>query len=155
QTVTIGGAITGSFTLSFNGQTTAALPYNVAATGGVTPTASVQNALNALSSIGGARGPRSAAPTRTPYTLTFRGSLALTKLPALIAAGANGTTTQVAEATAGAGDTIVADAATLQLQGTGNVASEDLTINGVGIGNAGALQNVSGNNAWGKPITLG
>src|SRR5262249_57612303 len=63
--------------------------------------------------------------------------------------------TQVAEATAGAGDTIVADAATLQLQGTGNVASEDLTINGVGIGNAGALQNVSGNNAWGKPITLG
>src|SRR5205823_6663453 len=49
QVVTVLGAVGGSFTLTFNGQTTTALLFNDTA-------ANVQSALNALSSIGGVGG---------------------------------------------------------------------------------------------------
>jgi len=50
QTVAV-NAGAGDFKLTFNGQTTGDLPFNVPALGGVGPTASLQNALNALSSV--------------------------------------------------------------------------------------------------------
>lgn len=70
QTVTITGTPTGgTFTLTYNGQTTAGIAYNAAA-------AAVQSALEALSNlapgdvtVGGGPGPG------TPYTVTFASSL--------------------------------------------------------------------------------
>lgn len=53
------------------------------------------------------------------------------------------------------GGTTVASGAALELQGGIAVGAETLTINGTGIGAAGALRNVSGNNSWAGPITLG
>src|SRR5262249_51451192 len=41
------------------------------------------------------------------------------------------------------------------VQGGINVTSEALTLNGLGFGGAGALENVSGHNTWANPITLG
>ncbi len=43
---------------------------------------------------------------------------------------------------------------TLQLQGTGTVASEKLTLSGMGYLNTGALQNISGSNTWTGDIVL-
>jgi autotransporter-associated beta strand protein len=54
--------------------------------------------------------------------------------------------------------TIVAAGAALELRGSSgsplNVAAEDLGLTGTGIGNGGALRNVSGNNTWGGNITV-
>lgn len=82
QTVTItGGPTGGTFTLTFNSQTTTALAYNATAS-------TVQTALEALSSIGtgnvlvtGGPGPA------TPYVLTFVGDLGQQALSAVTAAG--------------------------------------------------------------------
>lgn len=54
---------------------------------------------------------------------------------------------------ASAGGTTVADGATLGLENNITVAAEALTINGLGIGAAGALRNLSGNNTWNGPLT--
>lgn len=52
--------------------------------------------------------------------------------------------------------TTVASGAALELQGGISIASEPLsTLNGGGIGGAGALRNISGNNTWNGAITLG
>jgi len=72
-------ATSGTFSLSFGAQTTGALPYNVPASGGVGPTASVQNALEALSTIGAGNvtvtgGPGDATGS-TPHKVTFGGTL--------------------------------------------------------------------------------
>lgn len=56
--------------------------------------------------------------------------------------------------TAAAGTTVASGAA-LELQGGINVAAEALTLNGSGIGGAGALRNVSGDNTWGGTVALG
>jgi hypothetical protein len=74
-------AESGTFTLSFNGQTTAALPFEAAAT-------EVQTALNALSSIGGSGGSVAVESGRggpsgqeSPYVVVFGGSLAGSNQP--------------------------------------------------------------------------
>jgi hypothetical protein len=74
-------ADSGTFTLSFEGNTTAPLPFKVKASGGVGPEASVENALNALTSIGKSFGSVSVSeegtgPNATVYTVTFGGALA-------------------------------------------------------------------------------
>lgn len=81
QTVTLTNATGGTFTLSFQGQTTAAIPYNAASS-------AVDTALEALSTIGtgnvvvtGSAG--------GPYLVTFAGDLAEQALPALTANGAS------------------------------------------------------------------
>ena len=53
--------------------------------------------------------------------------------------------------------TTVTSGGILELQGGITVGNEALTINGTGIGswNYGALRNVSGNNQWSGPVTLG
>jgi hypothetical protein len=83
QTVTITGTPTGgTFTLTFDGQTTAAIAYNAAAS-------AVQTALEALSSVapgdvvvGGGPGPG------TPYTVTFGGTKSGDQ-PVMTASGAS------------------------------------------------------------------
>jgi hypothetical protein len=78
QDVTISGAPTGgSFTLTFDGQTTGAIAYNATA-------ADVQSALEALSNIGVG----DVAVTGNaggPYTVTFQGVLGATDVPQLTA----------------------------------------------------------------------
>jgi uncharacterized delta-60 repeat protein len=96
QAITIPG-LSGTFTITFNGQTTPALPYNAPATG----PGSVQAALNALASIGGPVGGsvsvtqngvadvQTIAVTGTAgtYTLTFNG---FTTIPIAFNAPATG-----------------------------------------------------------------
>jgi len=83
QTVSV-DATGGTFTLTFEGQTTAPMPFDVAA-------GDLQTALADLSSIGGAGGsvevdggPGDAGATK-PYGVRFRGSLASTDVTALVA----------------------------------------------------------------------
>lgn len=107
--------------------------------------------------------------------LTFSGAISgtggLTKTGAgtlvLSGSGANtygGTTTvsqgalniRKASALGGTGTgTTVAAGAALQIQGGVTIDPEPLTINGTGIGGAGALVNVSGGNTWSGNVTLG
>jgi hypothetical protein len=100
QTVTITGTPTGgTFTLTFDGETTAAIAYNASA-------AAVLSALEALPSIqagdvtvGGGPGPG------TPYTVTFVGGLAGRDIPQMTATSSltGGTTPAVAVTTGTAG----------------------------------------------------
>ncbi|MCJ2074778.1 DUF4214 domain-containing protein [Methylobacterium sp. E-016] len=53
------------------------------------------------------------------------------------------------------GATAVAMGATLQIQNGITVGAEALSLSGTGVGNAGALENVAGNNTYGGAITLG
>lgn len=94
QTVTITGAPTGgTFTLTYAGQTTAAIQYNASA-------AAVRAALGALSSIGGSQnvtvtgGPGPA----TPWVVTFVGALGMADVAGMTASGSftGGTTPAIA-----------------------------------------------------------
>jgi hypothetical protein len=88
RTVTV-DATAGSFTLSFKGQTTGDLAFNA-------PAATVQTALQGLSSIGAGNatvtpaGATGGAGGGTPYVITFAGTLANSLQPAITAA--NGST---------------------------------------------------------------
>src|SRR5262249_37821567 len=92
QDVTVTGSA-GTFTLTFNGQTTGSLAFNAAASRGTRPTASLQNALNALSTIGGVGGSVTVTKASNVYHITFGGSLAQQNLPALVGLGSGGATT--------------------------------------------------------------
>jgi autotransporter-associated beta strand protein len=84
QLLTINGS-SGSFTLSFLGQTTGLLPFNVPANGGVGPTASIQNALQALSTIGAGNVTVVSAGTgNNAFLITFTGTLANANQPLLV-----------------------------------------------------------------------
>ena len=73
QTVTITGSPTGgTFTLTFNGQTTGALAYNAPANSGI---GNVQGALAGLSTIG-ANNVTVTGPNGGPYLIRFTGTLA-------------------------------------------------------------------------------
>jgi hypothetical protein len=81
QTVTLGGTPTaGTFTITFQGQTTAGIAYN--ATG-----AAVQAALQALSNIGTGN-VTVAGAAGGPYTLTFAGALGNQDVPQVTASNA-------------------------------------------------------------------
>jgi fibronectin-binding autotransporter adhesin len=54
-----------------------------------------------------------------------------------------------------AGGVNVATGAALQMQNNITVGNEALTLNGTGIGNTGALRNISGSNTYGGLVTLG
>lgn len=99
QTVTISGSPTGgTFTLTFAGDTTAAIAYDATA-------AQVQAALQALASIG-ADNVTVAGNAGGPYTVTFTGDLAALDVETLTADGSalsGGTTPAVAVATTTAG----------------------------------------------------
>jgi len=88
QTVTVTGS-SGAFTLTFNGQTTSAIAFNASA-------ATVQAALNGLSSIGGVGGSVTVTKSGSVFTITFGGSLSLQNVPQITAAGSSGVKTSVA-----------------------------------------------------------
>lgn len=81
QTVTVTGATGGTFTLTFDGQTTAGIAYNAAAS-------AVQSALEALSNIG-AGDVTVTGTAGGPYTVTFAGALADMNVPQMTADGAS------------------------------------------------------------------
>lgn len=82
-TVTTAATPSGTFTLTFNGQTTAPIAYNATA-------AAVDTALEALSSIGAGNVTTSGgALGASPVTVTFQGALAGTDVPLLVANGAS------------------------------------------------------------------
>src|SRR5262249_33855242 len=85
QTVTFSGT-SGTFTLTFNGQTTSALAFNASSS-------DVQAALQALPTIGS--GNVSVSAVGGGYTVTFTGALAGFDQPMLTATGSGGTTADV------------------------------------------------------------
>ena len=99
QTVTVNGSPTGgTFTLTFGGQTTAAIAHNAAAS-------VVEAALELLSTIGQGN-VQVTGSAGGPYTVEFVGNLAKTNVAAMTADGASltgGTTPSVTVATATAG----------------------------------------------------
>ncbi len=148
QTITVTGT-SGSFTLGFNGQTTAALPVGASM-------AQVQTALDGLSTIGA--GGVTVTQAGGVYSVSFSGpGLAMLNQSLLIGTAiGGGTSIVVTETTAGGqGGTVVARGATLQVQGNITVPVEALQLSGPGFNNAGALENVSGfTDTWAGPITL-
>ena len=151
----------GAFNLTFNGQTTVDLAYN-------SSSATVQNALNALSSIGGVRGSvlvtksdtQVGGDTVTTYNIIFQDTLA----------GADQTQITAGNGLVSLSGTAPGTAVTTVIQGGASitVTGEALTINGSGAVNApgstavvatllgsGALRSVSGNNGWTGDITIG
>ncbi len=150
QTITLSGATTGSFQVTFKSGTTPARQVQF------TTPATLQADLQALGSIGPnnvtVTGPASGAGT---YTVTFTGALAGQDEPQMTGTATNGT--QIAIATTqhgGLGDTKVLSGGTLQVQGNITVSSEKLTITGNGQGGIGALDSASGTNTWDNPITM-
>ena len=130
QSVLLSGPLTGSFTLTFNGQTTSVLSSNTSAANFFT---NVQTALNNLQTIGGVGG--SAIVTKTgasSFQVAFGGSLANQNLPQMTATGINNTKVTVTTANDGSNGTTVTPGATLQLQGGVQVTGEPLTISGTG-----------------------
>src|SRR5439155_4734808 len=152
QSLTVSGS-SGTFTLTFNGQTTTALPFNATA-------AQVQAALSALSSIGGVGGAVTVNQSSTFYTVTFGGAMVGVNQPQLVASGSGGVTVTV--------NTLVdGDGAALELDGkhaldNGGIAGglniwyERLVLNGPG--NAtfgdGTVSVLSNDNMWRGPVTL-
>lgn len=148
QTVDISG-LAGEFTLTFNGATTAPLPFNA-------DEAAIQAALNQLSSILDVGG--SVTVTRTTqitFLIEFGGSLANLNVPQITATPSGGVFSDQATVNDGSEGTVVAAGATLQLQGGITVSTEALIVNGQGFGDKGALENLAGTNTWDKTIVLG
>ena len=160
QSVTVSGPTSGTFTLTFEGQTTAALPVDSSAS-------SVASALDALSTIKAGGGAVDVAYNSTSgvYAISFdQGPLATSLQPELSVAASSGVTAVVAVVSG----TTVEDGASLQLDGSviGSVFvnGEPLTLNGTGTtdtlitgtqaANAGALENFSGSNFWEGPVIL-
>ncbi len=104
DTLTISGTTTGLFTLSFNGQTTAALSYN-------SSPSVVQLAVQSLTGLGGALVTGSA----NNYTITYTASAA-----SLTAAGSGGATATLTQSTATTYNPVNSMAASLTKNGTGN-----------------------------------
>ena len=100
QTVTLGGATGGTFTLTFDGQTTTALSRNATAP-------QIQTALNALSTIGGAGGTAAVTRAGNVITITYGGVLAGADQPQITAAGSGGTTATWGTTADGYGGTVV------------------------------------------------
>ena len=93
QSLTISGT-SGTYTLTFNGHTTAALAFNATAV-------QVQFALDALSSIGGVGGSVSITESGGSINVTFGGTLAATNVSQITATGVGGTSVIVNTTTNG------------------------------------------------------
>lgn len=146
QRVTLGGPLTGSFRLTFQGQT---MPVSRPPTWSGSQ---LQADLELLSTIGA--GNVSVVKSGSTYIITFQGALAGADQPELTGTGQNGTTVTIVTSREGSQGTIVASGATLQIEGGITVSTESLRLNGTGVSNRGALENVAGNNTWSSPVTL-
>jgi hypothetical protein len=87
QDITVSGS-SGTFKLTFDGKTTGALAYNATAS-------AVQDALNALASIGGVGGSVTVIKVGTVFQVTFAGTLANQDLAQMTAAGSGAATATV------------------------------------------------------------
>jgi len=85
-------------------------------------------------------------------TLTFEGANTFMGLTT-VSAGALNIRNDAALGTTAAG-TVVSVGGTLEMQGGITVTDETLTLNGTGVGGAGALRNISGDNSFNTNITL-
>ncbi len=171
QTITLSGNLSGTFKVNFEGAATGNLSASIPASGGVGPLASLQNALNALATIGGVGGnvtvTQNTVGATSVYTIIFGGTLVGVNLPAVTVAPSPGTNAQVAIPTVGFGGTVVDQRLPLGANGGGagaalelqsSVANEPLTLNGDGFAfnghNTGALRNISGFNIYSGPVFL-
>jgi hypothetical protein len=100
QLVTISNATSGTFTLTYSGQTTGAIAYNAAAS-------AVQTAIQALSNVGAGNATVTGS-AGGPYTVTFAGTLA---------------DTNVAQMTASAGSLVGSSTTAVVTTTTGGVAN--------------------------------
>src|SRR5205823_1801205 len=102
--------------------------------------AQVEDALNALSTVGGVGGSVTVTLSAGVYTITFGAAFTGVNEPQITAQG-NGGTIAVASTAfdGGSGQTVNAEA---------------LTISGAGFNAAGALENVAGANTWTGTVTL-
>jgi PKD repeat protein len=92
QTVRVNNATGGTFTLTFDGQTTAPIPFNATA-------AQIQSAVQALSNVGAGNAAATGGPVNTAnVTVSFRGSLSQTDVSQMTAdaSGLTGTSPTLA-----------------------------------------------------------
>ncbi len=151
QTITVTGSITGSYTLQFMNSPLVTLSGNT----GTTTATQVRNAINGLLTSLGINGTVSVTQSGAVYTVTFDGGAVAGLIqPQLVAVGSAGTIATVATVRDGSNGTVVANGATLQVQGGITLSNEPLTITGAGFGGIGALDSPSGTNTWDSPITL-
>lgn len=150
QTIAVSGT-SGTFKLTFKGQTTGDLNVGIPASGGVGPTASMQNALNALSTINA--GGVIVTQLGNVYSVYFAApALAFVAQPLITATVAAGFGTTVAITPAilgGESATVVAAGASLQLESAASLtesSDKTLFLNGQGVNNSGALDSVAGSN---------
>jgi hypothetical protein len=137
-TQTLDSSGVGSFTLSFNGQTTATLATTATAT-------AVQAALNALPSIGGVGGNVAVNKTGTVFTITFGGTLAGQSLPLITATGSSANATAAAmPAGAISGQTVTLVADNMQLTSGSVTASDTIAIAPLTAGTALRLGDFAG-----------
>jgi autotransporter-associated beta strand protein len=136
QTINLVGASVNKtqFTLTFNGVTT---PAPLTYTGTAGDVTAVQNALDALTTIGGAQNVSGFVTVTSAgagsFRVVFGGTLAGFAQPLMsgtVTAGSG--SVSVARNTLGAGGTIVASGATLQLAGAVSIAGKPLIIKGTG-----------------------
>src|SRR5262249_41215198 len=118
QTLTFGGTVTGgTFTLTFNGQTTGAINWSATTS---TLQANIQAALNALPTIGAGN---TVVSNAANPTITFQNGLGGTSVPTMTVNGAalTGTnpTAKVATTTTGVTATTLVGGGTLTLDNTG------------------------------------
>ena len=128
QTLTLSGATTGTFTLSFNGNVTGPLSAN-----SPTLASDIETALNALPSVVNASGSITVVgQSATLFSVIFGGNLFGFDQPQLVAVGSGGTVVTPATLIDGGGGTVVADGSALQLVGDFTVAGEPLILQGNG-----------------------
>ncbi len=108
QTVTVGGSTTGTFNLTFKGQTASGISATATA-------ADVQQALANLSTIGANN--VSVTQSSGTYTITFAGALANQNEPPITASGAGGTTVTATTLVGGSGFVNIADTFPADLTG--------------------------------------
>src|SRR4030095_9891871 len=88
QTIDVGGTLSGTFTITFRGQSTAPLPAMIEA-------GEFRDALNALSTIGQAGGYVLVTHTANQFTVRFLGALANNNMPQMVAAASGGLTVSI------------------------------------------------------------
>jgi hypothetical protein len=145
QTVSIGGAA-GTFSLTFNGQTTSSLAFNATA-------AQVQTALAALSTIGGVGGSVTVVQAANVYTVTFGGSLAHTNVAQMTATGAGGATPVVATAIDGVGTATITDVVPAALLGASYTATQTGGASGFTASGIGSINDTSVSMPIGSSVT--
>ena len=126
QEIAISGT-SGTFTLSFKGQTTGPLPYNATA-------AQIQTALNSLSTITAGGGSVTVTQVGTIFRVMFNGALEANDQPLITASATGGVSVTISPI-------------------YGLNVSNNLFIVGSGLGNTGALRSISGINRWSGNIT--